>query len=565
LIQISDLLAAARSLWREQQLPNATLQAGASPVQVDPVPDVVLFFSVSNGSSQAQIEVAAGDSFDEAWRLGSRKVDQWVGTQKNYSPKWLRVDLVDEVRVYTWLSFKETLSETKRNYLGKGFSLKADFSQAYLSDEIGARALLYDNDHPGCVPHEENYRIYTKKKFGEALSWPSNPDDPVWVFSTRAVFCDGAETHIIEHKGRFKGYRKIAPWDKDFVMGVIRKSEEFLASQCKPTGEYIYGWYPCFDRVTPSYNAVRHAGATYSLMEAWEVTQNPSTRPVFERAIGYLTTQLVQKIKPESGSEIAFLVDVGNEIKLGGNGVSLVALCKYTELTQDRQYLELMHQLADGLLMMQKPSGGFVHVLNYPDLSLKDEHRTIYYDGEAAFGLMRLYVLTGREDLLSAVERAFDYFIAADHWKAHDHWLSYATNELTAIKPHEKYFRFGLKNVSGHLDFVDKRITTYPTLLELMMAAEKIVTRIQSDARYHPYLSELDLARFYEALESRARYLMNGFFWPEVAMYFRKPARILYGFFIRHHRYRCRIDDVAHYLSGYVAYWNYKSLTGGER
>jgi hypothetical protein len=253
---------------------------------------------------------------------------------------------------------------------------------------------------------------------------------------------------------------------------------------------------------------------------------------------------------------MAFLTEESaTEIKLGANGAALLVLAKYRELTGSDEHNERMALLAEGIAFMQDgETGAFTHVLDSETLAVKNAFRVIYYDGEAVFGLMRLYGQDKNPRWLELARKAFERFLVSDeHLKAHDHWLSYAANEMYSHLPDERYLLFGLRNCMEYLDFILNRETTYPTLLELMMAAQKLILRAEKPG-FSPLLEGVDLETFRKAMHYRAHYLLNGFFWPETAMFFKKPDRIENSFFIRHHAFRTRIDDTQHYLSGLAAY-----------
>lgn len=524
-------------------------------------PDIFhCFISVSNGRQRATVVCGSGSHWTSAWREATRTLHK-KADQNTEQLRWLRVDWVTQVYAHRWTSLDGLLRKTKRNYFRKGIALDKGFKRAFLEAELHANAMLY----PGArINHaqlnEKNFTRYLRLKYGAQSHADFTPNTAVYSFLTEAVLVDDkGELHSISGKGRDSGRRDVEALTPALVRQLIQNGSDFLARQVQSSGRFVYGIHPCFDRRVPAYNALRHASSTYAMLEAWEVTGSTPLRAAIERSLQYLCNNLIQTRSVPcgngAGETAAFLVDVGDEIKLGGNAVCILALTKYTELTQDNTYRALLHQLALGIEHMQNPeTGQFVHVLQAQDLSVKEPFRIIYYDGEAAFGLMRLYGLTRDPRWLMCVERAFTYFIAAKHWQAHDHWLSYCVNELTRYRPEARYYQFGIQNVNGYLDFVLNRITTYPTLLELMMAAHKMITRLRRDAEHAHLLEQLDVTEFYRALEYRAQYLLNGHFWPELAMYFQKPESVLGSFFIRHHSFRVRIDDVEHYLSGYVAY-----------
>jgi hypothetical protein len=548
---LMDLFNRARQLLAA---PDGTLLGSAAT----PEAGCVVFVAMGDGASRARVTAARAAGAEEAWQKAgdaALALTQRIGLQ----PRRMRVEIVDEVEPMSWGELKARLSRTKRNYFNRGVSFDAKFELALLAPEINGSAIFYNGTVEHAEPNPGNLRLHGQRRFGRDIEFPAADDAPVWCFTTRGAYVDAEGAWPLTAKGQAAGYRTLPEWNAGEVRRLVDTASDYLAAQVKPTGEFYYGWFPCFDRPIPTYNTLRHASSTYALLEAWELTRSDMQKEAIDRSLAFLKSRLIRQVDLPGGTRAAYLLDVGNEIKLGGNAVCLLALVKYTELTGDAQYQPLMEQLALGIQAMQDPqSGRFAHVLNYPALDVKDAFRVIYYDGEAAFGLMRLYGLTRDPRWLAVVEKAFEHFIAAEHWRAHDHWLSYCVNELTRYRPETRYYEFGLRNVADYLDFVLQRITTFPTLLELMMAARDMVARLDADPALRPLLEGLDRGKFDRALEHRARYLANGYFWPELAMFFRNPDRVAGSFFIKHHSFRVRIDDVEHYLSGLVAYWKYR-------
>ena len=515
-----------------------------------PFPAVTLVFAVSDGTARAVTAQGSGADLDAAWDLATAALKKIMARRK-LRGRFLRVDWVEKAETWTWDLLRKRLREVKRNYCRKGIALDRSFSRLFLEMEINAQAMLYGgNQVSHCVLNESNFQLAAQQKYGVGTTVDFQGDGEVYILETAGLFCgeDGI-VHELYGNGRNAGRRKIESLDDETLADIIRNSSDFLARQVDKEGRFVYGYHPCFNRQIPAYNALRHASTTYSMLEAWEKTRQPELLAAIERALDYLTTQFIQDCDDK-----AFVVDTGNEIKLGANATAILAMTKYSAVLGSDRFTALMEKLALGILHMQAQDGSFTHVLTWPSLEVKEKLRIVYYEGEAAFALMRLYSLTKDERWIGAVERAFGHFIEKDYWKHHDHWLSYCTNELTLYRPELRYFRFGIQNFEGYLDFVLQRITTFPTLLELMMAGRKMLDRLKAMPKGAELLVGLDEARFDQALHFRAAYLLNGHFWPEYAMFFRYPDQILGSFFIRHHAFRVRIDDVEHYLSGLVAY-----------
>ncbi|MBC1433094.1 poly(glycerol-phosphate) alpha-glucosyltransferase [Listeria welshimeri] len=439
--------------------------------------------------------------------------------------------------------------KTKKNYYRRGIALNENFKMALMEQEINANAILLPADE-GLAINIENMNRYLIQSNKNQAQLNLTTDSNIVTFDTLGWFFDGKKIHELETTEWNHGRRKTTLLKPEIVAELVGNAGRYLANQVNATGEFNYGWFACFDKKIKHYNSLRHASTTYSMLEAYELTEDEFILEAAANALAYLQKNFIYEKE-----DLAFLIEPElREVKLGGAAATLLAFTKYMKITGNKTYLPLCRKIANAILSLQDKDGKFTHVLEYPTLEVKDIFRIVYYDGEAVFGLLRLYEIDRDSRWLDAAAKSFNHFIRDNYWQNHDHWLSYCANEITKYIPDEAYYEFGLQNAFDNLPFIYARETTFPTFLELTVATKEMTLRMEKEGLQH-LLLDYSIEELEKTITKRAHYQLNGYFYPELAMYYKNPARIEGSFFIRHQSFRVRIDDVEHNISGYVRYY----------
>jgi hypothetical protein len=261
---------------------------------------------------------------------------------------------------------------------------------------------------------------------------------------------------------------------------------EYLIRSVDEDGKFIYQYDPTTDQVANKYNILRHAGTIYSMLELYEVTQNEELLEAAERALAYLAQQIepCEAKLPDS----ACLIERGYT-KIGGNGLAIVAIAQYAEVTDDEKYIPTAQALARFIVSNQSKEGEFwPHKIAFPSMEA-DDFVSEYYPGEALLALNRLYELDGNQEWITAAHNGINWLIEVrDKGKStkklpHDHWLLYAMYDQSI---HEKvpasFVDHAMKIVDSILDmqkeggnyYTPPRSTPTATRSEGLYAAYKL-------------------------------------------------------------------------------------------
>lgn len=222
------------------------------------------------------------------------------------------------------------------------------------------------------------------------------------------------------------------------LVAAARAGGDYLVRMQKDDGSFHYLYDAATDRVLEAeYNIVRHAGTAISLFDLYAGTKEARYLAAANRAIDHLKT----RFRPVSESNFVYVLDYDGKAKLGASGLALLALSRQLELAPASADSSAALQLANHVLVMQEPDGSF---LSYHRLTGDEPDRdSLYYPGEAMFGLLEFYRLrTNETRLLECARRGVHYLIEAQREMPElppDAWFMQALEVLHKLQPDPKY------------------------------------------------------------------------------------------------------------------------------
>jgi hypothetical protein len=517
-------------------------------------PPRMVFASLGDGAGPAKVlRVAGRGAAEVAARLATAIGD--LGD--DFVLRAVRIDLV--THVVRHVADPDQPSPVPRSLYGLAFERRLGL--AYLPDQAVAYT-LYDSD--------QQLRLRNVRKRPEAAAARSRLERleeagqvPVFRFATAAWFSQGGEPAEL-----YRGHRIFAGVDPEMLLRHAKLAGDYLTRSVGADGRFVYSYLPKTDEEKTSYNALRHCGTAYSMLELYEVTGDRDLLAAAERALAYLEKRLLGRCRI-GATETACVVERG-EVKLGGNALAIVALSKHATVTGENRYRDLIDELGRWILATQGEDGEFeIHKQSHPGGEVSD-FVSGYYPGEALLALLRRPEPDRK--WIDAAERGARWLIEVRDREVpnsalnHDHWLLYALNELYRLRPDPLFLQHLTRITDAILakqrhsapDFPDwlgsyyrpPRSTPTATRSEGLGAAYLLVRDVgrTGPGSRRPGREQQEAALL-AGLELGVRFQLQTQFLPETVLYLDDPRRTLGGFRRSLTNYEIRIDYVQHNIS----------------
>lgn len=409
-------------------LPNEWISRSPNPI----INQHIIYLAIANNSERATVIIGKGIEIKDA--LVSA-IEKWLEvSDATFEVKHVKVDLLTEAEEVRGFD----LSEPKIvfNTGLEGLAFDADFNLSFSPQEIEAYGIVKDA------------QLKSTKRMASALQHQINGGDlatvqtrqltTLYKFTTESYYVNDEDTiELVRGHRIFRGTSR-----KEIKEAIKLSKHNYFRKVINKRGKQVYSYLPQTNLKEKRYNILRHAGTIYSILETIELFGGPNLLDKCKLSLDFLVSKMEKKVV--NGEESLVLVERDIH-KLGGNGLAIVALAKYTSLTNDRQYLPVMQRLATWIKQTQGDNGDFlIHKQSFVSEEIFT-FRSDFYTGEAILALVRLYELDKNESWLDVAEKA-THFLVNEKNKGvtldtvkFDHWLLYGINNLSKYRPDESF------------------------------------------------------------------------------------------------------------------------------
>lgn len=513
-----------------------------------------LFLSLDDGASTATVLRETAPSLLEAARNMAQRVHEVRRSGASFTGYKLDVGVRLFPRPDQPRGGQATMD---RSLFGLGLAESTPTARfTFLPEELVARTLINTR---GALRLQNFWKVHAWSDTEEAelREILAQPHRDLFHLDVHSAYSNGQEIwHLYRGHRRFDRQGDLGP---EALLKAARSGGDYLRRSVQQDGSYVYAYLPKTQEEKPKYNILRHAGTTYSLLEMYQATDDRAYLEAAERALVYLRRQIDDcAIDPS----LACVVEDG-EVKLGGNGLAMLAFEKHMEVTGQRDDLPLLERLGGYLLAEQTASGEFaVHKRAHPS----GEPSTFvsqYYPGEALLALVRHP--DGKDTWQDAAAQGARWLILERDGNvptahlAHDHWLLYALREIHTARPDDLFLDHAGRIVQAIVQG-QNRNPAYPDWFGSFYIPPRstpTATRAEGLSAAYPMLLEAGRTEEAEAamkaLQAAVRFQLGTQFDEVTSLYVPDRPRVLGGFRRSLDNYEIRIDYVQHNISALLA------------
>lgn len=512
-------------------------------------PSRVVSISVSDGQKTARTFWGTGEELEPAWNDALSKAKTYL-TFHPMNPEWVKGDVVIRSQVTDGKGVLDTIDGVGMGAFRCGIASDTKYSTALLETQVVAsQAVSY-------TPATLNWNKAKEYASKIGVSLPKHIPEQMVLFQTAGwiVEGDGPVTELYGDTAAY-GSRVIdgADLTKEDIKAITAKAASYLVKTMADDGTMQYKYIVGTGEIPDDYDMVRYSATLWSMTEEYKATHDEALGDAIKKGALWLKARTIPLT---IGDGVVFIGDRDGNLCIGTSGFALLAYTNYIEeFGEDVEInITFCREIADALLSLQERDGSFQQILNR-DMTKGEKFASIYYEGEAAFGLCRFYGLAKDQKYLDAGKKAADNYIRNNYLSEHDHWASYFFNELTKYSDEPRYYEFAMRNILDvKAELLGRSFT--PTRLEMIMAGYETCRRMEERGIEIEY--QCSSSDFKDLAVRGVEAVMVGRMLPEFAMYMAKPQEILGTFFWRGNEgIYVQTDGIQHSILGLIQYMKY--------